>query len=181
MSFYIIVSKKRLNCQKFDFWTLYRFFLLLFLWKHEHIIFEFRWNFCWKLKSNLCPLLVQCDIGRLEKRWVRINGARCKSGGLDQSVAPPLSLPDVSQHDTGSVSPASREAVLQVRDRGELPKPKRRDEGPVLRRGRELRNGPRDNALGWVRKLSGLILCRRARSERQSLKPDRQHHRRRAV
>ena len=57
-------------------------------------------------------------------------------------------LPDVSQHDTGSVSPASREAVLQVRDRGELPKPKRRDEGPVLRRGRELRNGPRDNALG---------------------------------
>ena len=36
------------------------FFLLLILWKHEHIIFEFCWNFCWKLKSNLRPLLVQC-------------------------------------------------------------------------------------------------------------------------
>ena len=57
-------------------------------------------------------------------------------------------LPDVSQHDTGSVASASREGFLQVRDWGELPKPKRRDEGPVLRGRRELRNGPSDNALG---------------------------------
>ena len=36
------------------------FFLLLILWKLRHIIFVFCWNFCWKLKSNLGPLLVKC-------------------------------------------------------------------------------------------------------------------------
>ena len=36
------------------------FFHLPILWKPEHQIYIFCWNFCWDLKSNLCPLLVQC-------------------------------------------------------------------------------------------------------------------------
>ena len=34
--------------------------LLLILWKPKHQIFMVCWSFHWDLKSNLCPLLVQC-------------------------------------------------------------------------------------------------------------------------
>ena len=38
------------------------FFLSLILWKPEHLIFIFYWNFHCQLKSNLRPLLERCVV-----------------------------------------------------------------------------------------------------------------------
>ena len=40
------------------------FFLSLILWKPQHLIFIFCWNFHCQLKSNLGPLLERCGSHR---------------------------------------------------------------------------------------------------------------------
>ena len=65
-----ILVKKNLKLEHVKSGPSADFFLSLILWKPQHLIFIFCWNFHCQLKSNLRPLLERCEWKRIASWWV---------------------------------------------------------------------------------------------------------------
>ena len=97
-----ILVKKNLKLEHVKSGPSADFFLSLILWKPQHLIFIFCWNFHCQLKSNLRPLLERCaqqTCIRCQRRYTKVaklkksrqsHGDRRGTRALSSSLVKPI-------------------------------------------------------------------------------------------